>query len=220
LPGWPSLAVAALKLSISEKRNSSRRVPKAEVVGQYPRLAETAPGKFQVKDTVIVKEFGHMRNVFRSAAIALVLSLSLIPATAGTASASSAGSESSAACPQQGQRVQPAGSSFVYLIDGEPTARWITSDSYNNLWDSYAGIIPFTGSLNNCYPSGPFLANAHLVRGAGDARVWIWDQGVNAGHGAYRHIANPEVWAKYGFSSSKINVVDIRLIYPTGAAWI
>ncbi|MET9313685.1 hypothetical protein ABZX12_17870 [Kribbella sp. NPDC003505] len=112
-------------------------------------------------------------------------------------------------CPVvSGQRVKEASYSSVYLVDPWGYLRYIPSDVYFKLWDSYAGIQTVANdSLDSCV-FGTSMYGAQLVKESGINAVYIWDN-ANAGYpSGFDWITSSAVFNKYGFSWSKITTYN------------
>lgn len=162
-----------------------------------------------------------MKMFYRAGRVAamLVMGASLVLVTTAPASASpiptaddksthSAGAPRenalAAACPVSGQRVKTSTNDRVYLVDPQGFLNWMPLASYNQLWDNFNDIATYDNLLTECFDGYYTMNNAHLAKLPTSAPVYIFDSALRGG--SYRWITSPEIFAKYGFSSSKITI--------------
>lgn len=118
-----------------------------------------------------------------------------------------------AGCPGPGQRVKMSTSDKIYLIDASQDLLWVSSVAYSNLWDNWSGIGTYDNLVACGYATYHELSNAWLAKSFYSPHVYIYDSTYQE----YRWIAGGDVFAKYGFSWSKLR--SQPSISPIGENW-
>jgi hypothetical protein len=128
-----------------------------------------------------------------------------------------------AACPVPGQRVRTASNPKIYLVAPNGDYYYLSATNYDNLYDSFAGVV-YNESLPGCIAAaGGAWENSgfYLLRSGNlnDPRIYIFDGTYP--NAPYRWIVSGTVFSdKYGFSWGKvITAGSPNPVTPRGPDW-